>query len=490
MIYIKERIQEEIDVLIKPCFQEEERQEKEYQQILAVKAFEGKEEEIFVLPHIENKINYTLYLGLGKKETFTGEVLRRAVAKAIQQVRKLKVKTVGVSIRVVENLCVGGNIKAITEGILLGDYAFNYKKDCQERPELTIYLMGVPEEKLERATHLLEESIQVAEGVKIARELTNIPSNILYPETLAQRVVDLGKEAGFSVLVLGEEAIKEMGMEAFWAVGGSSERKPRLIVMRHQGAPHEKEVLGLVGKGLTYDTGGYSLKPSDSMKTMHSDMGGAAAVIGTMYSLSKNKVKKNVVAVVAACENVIAPGSYKPGDIINSMSGKTIEIGNTDAEGRLTLADAVTYIIEKEKVDQIIDVATLTGAALVALGTTTTAVITNNQAFYEQLQAAASKTGEAFWQLPSNKEYAKLNHSEIADLKNIGGRNAGTITAGLFIGEFVQNKPWIHLDIAGTAWREQAEGYFSKGGTGVPVRTLYTLMASPCPCQHKGEEKE
>lgn len=295
----------------------------------------------------------------------------------------------------------------------------------------------------------------------------------------------MGQEIGLEVEVMDEKQVAELGMKAFLAVGGSSEKQPRLIVMRHMGEPENDEILGLVGKGLTYDTGGYSLKPTDSMKTMHSDMGGAAAVIGAMHAIAKNKVKKNVIAVVAACENVISAGSYKPGDIIDSMAGKTIEIGNTDAEGRLTLADAVTYSIEKEKVTKIIDVATLTGAVLVALGTSTTGVITNDTAFYESLVKVSEKTGEQFWRLPSTKEYAKLNKSTVADLKNVGGRNAGTITAGLFVGEFVQGLPWMHLDIAGTAWADSSEGYLSKGGTGVPVRSLYALVAAPCPCHQK-----
>lgn len=485
MIHIREKLDEPMDVMILPCFEGQSSGDETLEKLKAAQAFSGKEEEIFVLPHLEEKVSYTFYAGLGTQEDFNGDVLRKVIALCVKRARALEGVKLGVQICVCDKLCVGGNVKAITEGSLLGDYTF---KRCKEQPtkqELQIYLTGIPKEKLKRATQVAEESQKVAKGVMIARDLTNEPSNLLYPKTLARRVQQLGEEAGFEVEIMDQDQIKDLGMEAFLAVGGSSERQPRLIVMRHRGAADTEPVLGLVGKGLTYDTGGYSLKPTDSMKTMHSDMGGAAAVIGAMYAISSNQVKKNVIAVVAACENVISAGSYKPGDIIGSMAGKTIEIGNTDAEGRLTLADAVTYIIEKEKVDEVIDVATLTGAALVALGTTTTAVITNNQAFYERLEKASEKTGERFWQLPNHKEYAKLNKSEVADLKNIGGRHAGTITAGLFVGEFVQDKPWLHLDIAGTAWADAASGYFGKGGTGVPVRTLYTLVGAPCPCHEK-----
>ena len=219
------------------------------------------------------------------------------------------------------------------------------------------------------------------------------------------------------------------------------------------------------------------------MDTMKSDMGGAAAVIGTMQALAKNKVQKNVIAVVAACENAISGGSYKPGDIIGSMAGKTIEVLNTDAEGRLTLVDAITYIIEKENVAKLVDVATLTGAVLVALGTEVTGVISNDDAFYDELLVAAKRSGEKFWRLPNDKCFKKLYKGSFAELKNIGGRNAGTITAGMFIEEFVQDKPWLHLDIAGTAWTDDGNDCTPKGGTGAPVKTLYELVVKHV-CEH------
>ena len=486
MIQIKDVTLKDVDAMIVPVFEEQLSESEILTQLSKNKVFTGREEEVFVLPTTEDGLKYTLYMGVGTKETFTTEGFRKSIAKAIKEAKKLKVNTVGISICVSDKLCVGGNVKSITEAALLANYTFDkYQNKEIDKETLTIYLCGVPEAKLKRANEVLEEAKHIADGVILARDLTNEPSNVIYPETLAQKVVEMGQEIGLEVEVMDEKQIAELGMKAFLAVGASSEKQPRLIVMRHMGDSESDEILGLVGKGLTYDTGGYSLKPSDSMKTMHSDMGGAAAVIGAMYAIAKNEVKKNIIAVVAACENVISAGSYKPGDIISSMAGKTIEIGNTDAEGRLTLADAVTYSIEKEKVTKIIDVATLTGAVLVALGTSTTGVITNDTDFYEELVKVSEKTGEKFWRLPSTKEYAKLNKSTVADLKNVGGRNAGTITAGLFIGEFVQDLPWMHLDIAGTSWADSSEGYLSKGGTGVPVRSLYALVAAPCPCHHK-----
>ena len=486
MIQIKQVTLKDVDAMIVPVFEDQLEKNEVLTQLSKSKVFTGKEEEIFVLSTTEEGLKYTIYMGVGTKETFTTEGFRNNIAKAVREAKKLKVKSMGITICVSDKLCVGGNVKAITEATLLANYTFDkYQSKEADKEGLDIYLCGVPEAKLKRANEVLEEAQHVADGVILARDLTNEPSNVVYPETLAQRVVDMGKEIGLEVEVRDEKQIEELGMKAFLAVGASSEKKPRLIVMRHMGDPESDEILGLVGKGITYDTGGYSLKPTDSMKTMHSDMGGAASVIGTMYAIAQNKVKKNVIAVVAACENIISGGSYKPGDIINSMACKTIEIGNTDAEGRLTLADAVTYSIEKEKVTKIIDIATLTGAVLVALGTSTTGVITNDTDFYDEFIKASEKTGEKFWRLPSTKEYAKLNKSTVADLKNVGGRNAGTITAGLFVGEFVQELPWMHLDIAGTAWADSTEGYLSKGGTGVPVRSLYALVAAPCPCHEK-----
>ena len=484
MVNIKDVTLDEVQALIVPI-SENDIQEKTLEALKSSKAFSGKEGDVFVLPIVKETVKYMIYVGIGNKEALTAEGLREAIAEGVKKAKAAKVTEVGIKLVVTDNICVGGNVKAITEAALLASYSFDeYKTKTEEEAPMKFYLVGVPAAKVERANEVLAASLKVAEGVIIARDLVNEPSNVLYPETLAEKAVEVGKAAGCEVEVFDEKQIEALGMKAFLAVGASSERKPKLIVMRYMGDADSKEVLGLVGKGLTYDTGGYSLKPTDSMKTMQSDMGGAAAVIGAMSAIAGNKVKTNVIAVVAACENVISGGSYKPGDIIGSMAGKTIEILNTDAEGRLTLADAITYAIEKEKVTRIIDLATLTGAALVALGTSTTAVVTNNQDFYEVLQAAAKKSGEQFWQLPAHKEYAKMNKSTVADLKNTGGRFAGTITAGLFVGEFVQDLPWLHLDIAGTAWADSAEGYITKGGTGAPVRTLYRLVEEPCGCHH------
>ena len=316
----------------------------------AKKVFEGKGGQIFY--RVNDELNYEIFVGLGKFEDLERTDLISAVAKGIKQAQKLKIENIGINFIKANGLCTGGVTKSIVQGIKLAEYKFDKYKNNKEEFNLDVTILGAPKAKHEKMAEKIAESINIADGIIVARDLVNEPANILYPETLAERAVEVGKESGFEVEVFDEEQIEKLGMKAFLEVGKGSEHKPRLIVMRYMGNDDSDERIGLVGKGLTYDTGGYSLKPSTSMDTMKSDMGGAAAVIGTMQALAKNKAKKNVVAVVAACENAISGGSYKPGDIIGSMAGKTIEVLNTDAEGRLTLVDAITYIIEKEKIDK------------------------------------------------------------------------------------------------------------------------------------------
>ena len=446
------------------------------------KVFEGKSGQVFY--RTTEELTYEIFVGLGKYEELERTDLINAVAKGIKQAEKLKIDDLGIYFIKANGLCTGGVTKSIVEGVKLASYKFDkYKKNkVSYNPDVTI--LDAPKEKIEKMKGKIAEASNVADGIILARDLVNEPANILYTETLAQHAVEAGKESGFEVEVFDEKQIEELGMKAFLEVAKGSVHKPRLIVMRYMGNANSDERVGLVGKGLTFDTGGYSLKPSTSMDTMKSDMGGAAAVIGTMQALAKNKVQKNVVAVVAACENAISGGSYKPGDIIGSMAGKTIEVLNTDAEGRLTLVDAITYIIEKEKVDKVVDVATLTGAVLVALGSEITGVLSNDDAFYEELLVAAKRTGEKFWRLPNDKCFKKLYRGDFADLKNTGGRYGGTITAGMFIEEFVQDKPWLHLDIAGTSWTDSGNDTTPKGGTGAPVATLYELIVKH-KCKHK-----
>ncbi|MGL5151960.1 MAG: leucyl aminopeptidase [Clostridium sp.] len=441
--------------------------------------FQGKKAEIYSVTRDNNGIMQDVILvGLGKKSELTLGGLKSVINKAYKKVEELKIKEAFVRLIEVDNISLVDMTKEVALGFKLAAYKFNKYKSDKKDAQLKLVSIGAHGiDKSNEIEDSINEGLQLADAIYITRDLVNEPANVIYPETLANEAEKCGKEYGFEVEVLGLKEIEELKMEAFLAVGRASSKEPKFIIMKYIGDEANKDnVLGLVGKGLTYDSGGYCIKPPTGMDTMKSDMGGAAAVIGAMSVIAKRKLKANVISVIAACENMIDGNGYKPGDIIGSMAGKTIEVLNTDAEGRLTLADAVHYIIEKEKVNKVIDVATLTGAALVALGNTTTAVVTNNEDFYNELIEASKITGEKFWQLPSFDEYKELVKSDIADLKNTGGRYGGTITAGLFIGEFAKSTPWLHLDIAGTSWRDGASGIYGKGGTGEPVATLYTLV--------------
>ncbi|MCK9524497.1 MAG: leucyl aminopeptidase [Limnochordia bacterium] len=412
--------------------------------------------------------------GLGKSAELSLEKVRKACGKALREADKRKIETLLMVPWSLASLPALDVARAVTEVALLMSYGFDrYLTEKKERSLQALQVCYDPAQEVD-VIHGLKLGQTLGRATNLARNLVNEPANYMTPEQLAKEAVEAGEKFGFAVEVLEREAVEELGMRAFLEVGKASANLPRLIIMRHLGNPDQPEqVLGLVGKGITFDSGGLSIKPAQGMGAMKSDMGGSAAVIGAMSAIAVENLRLNVVAVVAACENVISGNGYRPGDIIGSMSGKTIQIESTDAEGRLTLADAVYYMVTREKANAVIDVATLTGAALIALGSTTTAVVTNDQGLYQKLQHASEQSGERVWQLPSFPEYREQNKTTYADLKNTGGREAGTITAGLFIEAFVEETPWLHLDIAGTAFTSKEQDYLAEGATGVGVRLLY-----------------
>ena len=323
----------------------------------------------------------------------------------------------------------------------------------------------------------LIEGYELAKISNIVKDLVNEQAEVLNPKELADRATKLGKKFGFDVEILDEKKAQKLGMNAYLSVARAAYHRPYVIVMRYKGDTKSKYTFGLVGKGLTYDTGGLSLKPTDSMLTMRCDMGGAATMIGAMCSVAKMKLKKNVTCVVAACENSIGPNAYRPGDILTAMNGKTIEVTNTDAEGRLTLADALTYIVRKEKVNEVIDAATLTGAIMVALGEDVTGVFTNDDKMARKVIDASENWNEYFWQMPMFDLYKKNLKSPYADMQNTGVRWGGSTNAAKFLEEFVDDTKWVHLDIAGTAWASGANPYYSqKGATGQVFRTVYSYI--------------
>jgi len=434
----------------------------------AEKLFSGKAGEVYALRFTgRDALKNVIFVGIGKEDDWAcGEKISNAFGGGIGKARALKAGRVLVLMD--DRLSAESTAKAI-EAMHLAKYSFKkYKtgKD-EDKKDLTISISSPLEIK-----KMVEEAVLLADQTCVARDLVNEPANVITPAALGDFAQREGARCGFKVEVYDMAAIEALGMEAFLAVGKGSGQEPRLIVMSYEGNPGG-ETIALVGKGLTYDSGGYSLKPSAGMANMKTDMGGAAAVIGAVGAIAKAGLKANVVGIIAACENLISGHSYKPGDIIGSMGGKYIEVDNTDAEGRLTLIDAVTYAINVKQADKVIDIATLTGAAIIALGTGITAALCNNEELWEAIDKAACAATEKIWRMPCDEELGKGLKSEIADLKNTGGRSGGMITGGLFVGEFVGNTPWAHLDIAGPSFTEKAKPTCCIGGTGVGVRTLY-----------------
>ena len=462
-------------VIITPIFEDENYNNELLEYTKGKKLFKGKLNEIFVnLPYNGEK---EILIGLGKRDELKEDQVREVFFKLVKVLAKNKEFEVQVTLPKVKNILTKNIVNAAVEGALHATYKFDkYKSDRKDFPEITINL--TTEEQLENIEEVVSEACDIIGGVFFARDLVNERAEYLYPETLANIASKELTALGVEVEVYDEKQCEELGLKGLLAVGRASDKKPRFIVMKYLNNPEESEVVGLVGKGVTYDTGGYSIKQTaNSMDIMHCDMGGAGTVIGTMKLIATRKLKTNVIAIVGACENMISGGSYKPGDVISTLSGKTVEVANTDAEGRITLADSVYYVTEKLKVNKIIDLATLTGACLVALAEFYTGAVTNNQEFYDELNKAAKEAGERVWQMPADDSFRELNKSSVADVKNTGGRLGGTITAGLFIENFVANDvPWVHLDIAGTAYLSKAEKYLPKGATGVHVKTLYNLL--------------
>ena len=316
--------------------------------------------------------------------------------------------------------------------------------------------------------------MNIRDAINLTRNLVNEPSNILTPEEFSKRCLEAIENLNVDISVYDEKWIKENGLKALYEVGKASSNKPRFIVMKYFGDDTTNKSISFVGKGLTYDSGGYSIKSSDGMVTMKCDMAGAASVLSLMTLISKQNLKINVYGIIPTCENMVSGDGIKTGDVKGSLSGKTIEVISTDAEGRLVLADGVYYAANKLNTDIIIDIATLTGACGIALGTKYAAIIDNNEELFKKLNYSSKNTVDSIWRLPADEEYKELLKSDIADLKNLGGRYGGTITAGLFIGEFIENKPWAHIDIAYVSWNDFPSKIFpKKGSTGAGIEFLY-----------------
>ncbi|WP_044748541.1 leucyl aminopeptidase [Bacillus alveayuensis] len=431
--------------------------------------------------HTLGKINVKrlYFVGLGKEENLTFEVLREAFGKLFKTVKDAKLTKIVVAL----DTFTGGKVDyneaahALAEALPLATYQFAGYKQKSNEPEkkiekVVVYTQGAQEE--------VQASLTVGyvygNATNSARTLVNLPGNMLTAADLANYAVELAKKYDFDYEVLEKEDMEKLGMGAFLAVNKGSTEPPKMIVLKYQGKETWENVIGLVGKGVTFDTGGYSLKPRESMVDMKTDMAGAAAVLGAMEIIGELRPEQNVVAVIPATDNMISGHAFKPDDVITSMSGKTIEVKNTDAEGRLILADAITYA-KHHGANYIIDVATLTGGVIIALGNHTTGAMTNNEPLFEQLLEASAETGEFIWRLPiTEKDKERVRNSKIADLNNSPGREGHAIMGGAFLGEFAEDTPWVHLDIAGTSVTSSAHDLGPAGATGVMVRTLATFV--------------
>jgi leucyl aminopeptidase len=421
------------------------------------------------------KAKRILLLSGGKAKKFAGYDLRRLAGAAVRTLKSRGIRSF--AFVVPSTIPADDAVRAIVEGALVGNFDADYyrsdRKD-QKIDALTILTSGNTDKTaLEKAA---AEAQIIGESQNFTRDLVNEPSNRMTPTILAERAKKMSAEVGLKCEVYGADKIKELKMGAFWSVAQGSDEPPALIIMRYEpaGAP-EKPVLGLVGKGITFDTGGISIKPADGMEKMKYDMAGGATMIGAMRAIALLKPKVKVIGIVCATENMPSGKAQKPGDVQIAMSGKSIEIINTDAEGRLVLADGLHYA-KQLGCTHLVDAATLTGAVVVALGYTNAGLFANDDAIYERFNKALNKAGEKMWRLPLDDEYKENIKSGIADIVNSGGRWGGAINAAMFLKEFAEDTPWIHLDIAGTAWTEDQKPWIAKGPTGIALRSLVEFV--------------
>lgn len=460
-----------------------------------------------------------ILFGLGQHKSFTPDILRKAAANmarrlngnGVESVNICVLKPVGLSADVREAkddsrsakglsgkaasarkrqqashdravqatisgpLLDGDYIKALVEGWLLGSYTFQkYKSTGDDQPKNKVHTLSINNVEISQPQfdRACQTGLTIAEATNLGRSLIAEPASYMTPARLADEARRVAGRYGLSCKVLDVSQLEKLGMGAFLGVARGAKEPPKFIVMKYEPEKAAKRKIAIVGKGITFDSGGLSLKPAQSMENMKYDMSGAAVVIGTMQVIGALKPAVSVMAVIGATENMPGDGALHPGDVLKSMNGKTIEVNNTDAEGRLVLADALTYAL-RQGVDELIDVATLTGACVTALGRVAAGIMGSDQRLVDDLIAAGARAGEKLWQLPMFDEYKELLKSDIADLKNAGSRGeAGSASAAMFLREFVDGKPWAHLDIAGPAWLDKDRDECNKGGTAFGVRTL------------------
>jgi leucyl aminopeptidase len=425
------------------------------------------------------KARRLLLVGLGKQGKATVNSVRLAVGTAVRFTKPRGIRELVFALPDAESLPPGPCSRASLEGALLGDYdSDTYRSDRKDLSVQSFTLVASSTADKGAVETGFAEGAIIGESQNFARVLVNEPGNKLTPTILGQRAAEMAEEVGLGWEVHSTEKLHELKMGAFAAVAQGSEEPPALIVLRYEPeGVTDGPVLGLIGKGITFDTGGISIKPPEKMELMKYDMAGSAAMLGAMRAIALLKPKVRVIAVVCSAENMPDGKAYKPGDVVTAMSGKTIDVINTDAEGRLVLADGITYA-RQLGATHLIDAATLTGAIGVALGLINAGAFSNDEETFAKFNAALTTSGEKFWRMPLGEEYADLIKSDIADIKNTGGRHGGASTAAEFLHVFAEDTPWIHLDIAGLAWIEDSKPYIAKGPSGVAVRSILEWVRS------------
>jgi leucyl aminopeptidase len=446
--------------------------------VLDSEELKGKEGESAFLHLSDNgKVRRLLLVGVGERSEYTRASVSEMAGTAVRTLRGKSVKSIGVVPRLDGDAEDGAAAAAEGAVIALFDLDKYRTVDKEERQveRLEVFIDGADADAIDRG---IKRGQIIGESVNFTRDLANEPGAYLTPTIMADRAREVANECGLSIDVLDEARMEQEGMGSLLSVSRGSDEPGKLIILKYvpaNGDHDSKGLLSFVGKGITFDSGGISLKPGENMELMKYDMTGGATVIGAMRAIGKLKPSISILGVIPCAENLPSGKATKPGDVVRAMTGKTIEIINTDAEGRLILADAIAYA-KKLGATRIVDMATLTGAVSIALGDVNAAILGTDQELIDEVISAGKEVGEKFWQLPLDKEYSKQIKSDIADIKNVGGRKAGTITAAAFLKEFADGVAWAHLDIAGTAWGDEAKPFRSKGPTGIAVRTLIKIV--------------
>lgn len=441
------------------------------------KEFDGSDGQQLLL-HTGKKPVRLLLIGLGKRTEFSLEKLRRATGNAVKKLTAAGIGRAAIQL----NLETDDALFAVVEAAELATYKFTEFKADNTPPFKALTICLQPKADLPAARQIVHRAQITASAATFTRAIANLPPNVITPATLADRARQLADEQGLTCHVLNKAALEQGGFGGLLAVGAGSANEPHLIVLEYNGGPADQKPFALVGKAITFDTGGISIKPADRMEEMKFDKCGGCAVLGILRAVAQLKLPINVLGVIAAAENMPSSTSYRPSDIVTSYKGKdtrgvTIEVLNTDAEGRIVLGDAITYARERDA-QVIVDFATLTGACVVALGSHAAGLFSNHAALSETIRAAGERTGERCWPLPLWQEYRDIIKSEVADHKNTGGREGGAITAAAFLEKYAGDTPWAHLDIAGTAYSSKEKPYLAPGATGFGVRLLLHVLGS------------